>query len=621
MESYLGYLPSIYERELLYSLFARYHTHSLNNSPKQTMVELFNKQNQLAVSDLPINLVSFYRRSKPFIGKEFEKLISEHTFLNFYSNFLDKRRRDFIIEVMKKGDVKGAIHMKSGVMASSIKEKAHFHYCPECVVEDIEKYGETYWHLIPQLPGIYICTKHKIYLLSSKVPFRGEQRHVFIPASLETCPYNEGSVGEDPGLFRKLLKVAEECEYVALSSLNIDTSNLLNIYKNLLIRNGFVRGKGNINQYKLVEQFQNYYGVKLLKILQSEVNYYDPACWLKAITRKHRKSFHPIRHILLVNFLGETVNSIENFDYRPIFPFGKGPYICLNKASNHYDKKMIPKVIVTFLGKNREPYGTFKCECGFHYSRKGPDRRSEDKYKIDRIKQFGDVWIDKVKDLIHNEGISFRAVARRLDVDTKTIIKYSRFTKKLDKVKDNPMNDKKRELTRHEWLMHLKQYPELSITKLRKLKPALYAWLYRHEKKWLLEVSPKQFSREKPNIRVNWEMRDQQIVNEIKEVIHYILGQEPPIRITVSRIGNLVKKRFLLEKHLDKLPHSKEILMDYVEHKDDFQIRRIGYAVRYLKDKGEQIREWRIRRVAGLGKSLSLDVENYIENVINDKKI
>ena len=50
----------------------------------------------------------------------------------------------------------------------------------------------------------------------------------------------------------------------------------------------------------------------------------DESCWLKAITRKHRKSFHPIRHILLIYFLEESVDSISNYSQESYKPFGKG---------------------------------------------------------------------------------------------------------------------------------------------------------------------------------------------------------------------------------------------------------------------------------------------------------
>lgn len=42
--------------------------------------------------------------------------------------------------------------------------KRYLCYCPECVKADRNQYGETYWHMIPQLPGVYVCPIHAVPL-------------------------------------------------------------------------------------------------------------------------------------------------------------------------------------------------------------------------------------------------------------------------------------------------------------------------------------------------------------------------------------------------------------------------------------------------------------------------
>ena len=45
--------------------------------------------------------------------------------------------------------------------------KEYLYYCPECARDDRETYGETYWHMIPQLPGVTVCPTHMIPLEKS----------------------------------------------------------------------------------------------------------------------------------------------------------------------------------------------------------------------------------------------------------------------------------------------------------------------------------------------------------------------------------------------------------------------------------------------------------------------
>ena len=70
--------------------------------------------------------------------------------------------------------------MKTGVMASGIKEKTYFYYCQKCVNDEIKVLGETYWHLSHQLPGVLVCIKHKILLRKSGIEFRSKKAFYFL---------------------------------------------------------------------------------------------------------------------------------------------------------------------------------------------------------------------------------------------------------------------------------------------------------------------------------------------------------------------------------------------------------------------------------------------------------
>jgi hypothetical protein len=43
---------------------------------------------------------------------------------------------------------------------------------------------------------------------------------------------------------------------------------------------------------------------------------------------------------------------------------------------------------------------TYICECGFVYSRKGPDKEEANIYKISRVKSLGKVWGDKLENCL-----------------------------------------------------------------------------------------------------------------------------------------------------------------------------------------------------------------------------
>ena len=290
-------------------------------------------------------------------------------------------------------------------------------YCAICAEEELKNYGEMYWHLPHQLPGVLVCPKHQISLSKSLAPFRPDNRHHYVAATRETCPALAPIITYDSKTMEHLLGIAQEAERLIQQDFTFDREALRQTYLVLLQKKGMARGKKHVFQRKLAEQFRAFYDDECLKLLQSEVEMEGENSWLKAITRKHRKSFHPIRHLLLIRFLGETLESIGSQLHTAYHPFGEGPYPCLNHAASHYKEFVVSDLKITRCTDTGKPVGTFTCNCGFQYSRRGPDQTEADRFQIGRIKAFGPVWQSRLDELIHVEKHSFRAAARKLGVD------------------------------------------------------------------------------------------------------------------------------------------------------------------------------------------------------------
>jgi hypothetical protein len=61
----LGFFPTLYPGELLYSAIARYQVRSGNLSPKLTIEELFNSRSITATADLPCGLDNLVKNLPP----------------------------------------------------------------------------------------------------------------------------------------------------------------------------------------------------------------------------------------------------------------------------------------------------------------------------------------------------------------------------------------------------------------------------------------------------------------------------------------------------------------------------------------------------------------------------
>lgn len=60
---------------------------------------------------------------------------------------------------------------KNLVVRRKTSAKQYFYFCKECIKEDLDFHGESYWRRSHQINGVEICTKHQKLRLTAKDPF------------------------------------------------------------------------------------------------------------------------------------------------------------------------------------------------------------------------------------------------------------------------------------------------------------------------------------------------------------------------------------------------------------------------------------------------------------------
>lgn len=568
----LSYFPNLYPDELLYSWFARYHDHSGNISSKQTMKEIFGNISSVAVVDFPNNLGDFYKNISHFNPPNINDLVSNHTLYNYYTAFQSDVMKSRAFNYITNGGKPGAIHMFLGIAASTIENWHYLRFCPSCVQQDREQYGEAYWHVSHQLPKVFYCHLHQKLLHDSTIEFRNPHKHEFVSAEKEELSSPRLITVFSSKLEQQLKKLSEES--ISLIRYIENTQ----IYKYLMQVNGYANHFGKVHQQYFTQQFKKYYGEEFLTLVDCNFDEYSDTSWLRSITRKHRKAFHPVQHLLLLQFLNVSFKDLENYVGKQYEPFGQAPYYCLNPAADHYKKRVISNVAITTCTDTRKPVGTFSCDCGFVYSRRGPDIDKADKYKVERIKSFGPVWQAKLMQLATSELSSYR-IAQLLDCDYATVKKYMSISKGKTSNHNEPLMDLRTQ-KEAEWLKLIEKHPNFTITRLREMNPALYAWHYRNNRDWLNKNFPRMTRKITSNTRVDWEKRDLEILHLVKKAIKDLYAIEKPIYVNKSRVAKEIGQLSALEKQLDKFPKTKAYLNKHLETREQFQIRRINGHVR-----------------------------------------
>ncbi|MGN9863419.1 TnsD family Tn7-like transposition protein [Bacillus swezeyi] len=399
------------------------------------------------------------------------------------------------------------------MIAGSICKKKGLYYCAECTKFDVEQFGEPYIHREHQLQGIDYCPHHEVQLrkypvdTASRIEYiRFELKNMNLSSIYKADPFAKISI--------HLSKQAYKLLQLPLHKFSREDIKLK--YRASLFELNLITVSNRVRQKELYQAFKNKFPKGFLEKYESTLNIADEYNWLKVITRNTKRHVHPFRHLLMLYFLEQDIDDFVNQE-ADVGRFGTGPWPCLNKAAEHHREFVIPGVEITRDSKSKVPIGTFSCSCGFVYTRKGPDMSLENRFRIGRVKAFGEVWKSKLKQL-STRKLSMRAIVRELGVDSKTVKKYL----KGHEVVSNQVKIENKALLeqyKNEMIEGIRNFPNLSRTALRERFKKQYMFLYRHDKEWLMKNFPIKQKKLDPTKTVDWDKRDREYVAKIKRFI------------------------------------------------------------------------------------------------------
>lgn len=453
-----------------------------------------------------------------------------------------------------------------------------------------------------------LCPHHGCYLkkYTIKTQDRSRIEYIRLEEALldlsDVCLYQEKH-------FDKLLQISQAAYYLLTHDLSkISKNDILCRYKNLLYGRELVTSNLRVRQDELHVWVINHYGAELLDILESGIDRNDEYNWLRVATRDVARTVHPLRHILLILLLAGDMDNFFQGIREKYHPFGAGPWPCLNRASKHYRQDVITNVIITADSKTRKPVGTFTCECGYSYSRTGPDQSDQDRYRKGRVKAFGHVWENKLQDLLVEKNLSYRKLANDMGCDVKTIQKFEAIIaeqtacqreKALETIVAQA-NQHMRKTYKNRLMQLMTEQPDMSRTEIRKLCQKEYVFLYRHDKEWLFNILPDIKTSDGSKGYIDWQQRDRDILLQLQKARIELLNQEKSIRISKSSLGKKVGQLSLLEKYIDKLPCCRDFISRASETTQQFQIRRCQKVILNMQAEGLPLIEWKIWRKAGV---------------------
>ena len=343
----------------------------------------------------------------------------------------------------------------------------------------------------------------------------------------------------------------------------------------------YVTAAGKIRWKLLLPEFDSHFSTELLTRLQVPLTGRKSDHWLARILRNPRAVQAPIRHLVLMDFLGLTAKSF--FETKiPLTPFGDGPWSCENPCCPDFGKPKIRQIHSECSSDHREAVGILTCPA----CRQVKCQTKHNGWVRDR----GPLWKFELERLWRDARISLRQVARQLSVDSLTVKRHAAQLElpfpregkrtsgkngppKVSKPAGHPRLDLKQRQT--EWLNLCSENESLSTNGLRRLAPACYASLYRNCREWLKTHCPPRIHSARAKARVDWQARDLELSQRVDRARKELLLEAgPPRRISVAALGRQLRALAWIQKHPAKLPLTRAKLLTAQESAADFARRR-----------------------------------------------
>lgn len=601
----LGFFTPPHPDELLYSACARFSDRTRYPNQADAIDELFGGQYNTAIIDLPGNIEYLVSALPPHHNYTANRIIYQNTLAPFYTPFIPKERIQFLEDDMH-GNTASSIRARLGITAGGIHLPERLRYCPTCVTEDRKSWSETYWHRIHQLTGIQVCPLHAIFLENSDISWRernnGRRFHSAEQAIRITRPRELDFSNPEHSILLKIAKAAAWIISWHAPKPGIDV--LRNRYHNMLLERGYAYYNGRLRTTKLIKDFINFYTQEFLQRFQSPL--LIEQCWLIRILLKNKANIaqHPFRHLLLMLFLECTPEEIFTA-FKEYKPFGDGPWPCLNPVGQHFEKLTV-LTCRTMDSHNSNtdsrPIGIFTCECGFIYTRIGPELEEEDRYNIYGVPSYGHTWEAALREKWENPTNTLKDIAKSLGVAEDTAKRHA-IRLGLSYTRDNSVQSVQKNVhprftitrptfqealkaRRQKWLSVLEANPNASRMELEERAQYLYYWLKKYDFQWFESHLPPPKRRPFRGERIDWASTDLKLSADVKAAAIHIKKQSGrPVRVSITAIIKAVGHQSWLEKRLDKLPRTAKALNHYVESLEDFVLRQIKWAEeQYLKE-------------------------------------
>jgi hypothetical protein len=242
-----------------------------------------------------------------------EHLLWNHTPFPYASGFLHGESFAMAAKAALHGG--GGMSHLSAVMQNACMGLSYRKVCSQCVQEDLDVFGETYWHRSHNLPGVLMCAKHRCALSATRLAVSGELKTVYdLPIECDTValPSVRRSLG--------ILDLALRSVRLLNRKENPGEARNSDTYRALAFENGWLSKTRPVNEAALAQAVESRFSQDYLAAAGLPISgrLQWPALGLRASTF----NFTPVKHLILETALSTKPEQQNVLDHVSTGPSG-----------------------------------------------------------------------------------------------------------------------------------------------------------------------------------------------------------------------------------------------------------------------------------------------------------
>lgn len=540
--------------ETLYSWASRQHLLAGNSSHRATCHQLFAHSQRGSAHDLPSRIDVLVERSAGLLGRA-DEIVFERTLAPFYFPFADPIKAENAISAMR-GDGLGSTKVSLGLLTSGFRANHPLKACLDCMREDVSEHTTAYWHLSHQIPGVWICQRHRTPLAEATIKSTGVHRflwHLPSPHVLTAAKHSDA-----PALER-LAAVATSIHRAGRQ--HFAPGRVRATYREQARRMGYDRGGESLQLGSMAQAYAaDAAPLRCIPELTSLPANADEAYVQLTKLLGTRCPTHSLRHAAAIAWLFRSFEAFEA-SYSVSEPAASSPPAIATPTVRQAASLSVRDDIAEALRTSDASATSIAARLGVDVTTvmavsalACPSRPLGRRPKV--------LIAEKRHELINalRRGIDKRTVAGTAGVSVSTVTRVLRTEPGLQEQWHRACDMTARADARQTWQRIIGQNPLLGVKALRLLEPATYAWLYRNDRAWLDERKPADQVKAPAILRVRWDTRDRELADSINRVALELASGRGAASVGLWEIYQRLPDLKAKLRKLDRLPLTAKAL-------------------------------------------------------------